>query len=318
MVGEKQREFKFKITEATGERLDTYIVKTLSGKVSRARIQRLIKQGNVLLNGKPAKPHSVLRPGDEVNVLFENFTDNKIVPWDISLDIVFEDESLLVVNKPAGMVVHPAGRERNNTLVNALLFHTRLLSGIGGAEKPGIVHRLDKDTSGLIVAAKTDYAHTELSRQFKARSVFREYIAFVKGIVHQDEGVIEAPLARSRINRKKICVNFSSDREALTNYEVIERFKDLTVLRILPKTGRTHQIRVHLAYIGHPILGDIRYGGSSLIKRQALHAKTIGFKHPSSGRYMEWTSQLPQDMELFLENIDLKRNGITKKIKKNT
>ncbi len=307
MNEETQKEFKCKITQASGERLDRYLVKALSGKVSRAHIQKLIKQGNVLLNKNPAKSNSSLKPGDEINVRFQSFASPEVAPWDISLDIVFEDESLLVVNKPAGMIVHPAGTEHSNTLVNALLFHTRLLSSIGGMEKPGIVHRLDKDTSGLIVIAKTDYAHTKLSKQFKEREVFREYIAFVKGIVNQDEGIIEAPLARSRINRKKICVNFSSSRQALTNYEVIERFKELTVLRIVPKTGRTHQIRVHLAYIGHPILGDIRYGGSALIKRQALHAKTIGFKHPLSGGYVEFTSHLPQDMELFLENIRLKK-----------
>lgn len=313
MLGETQKEFKLKVTESAGQRLDIYLAKTLSGKISRAHIQKLIKQGNVLLNKNPTKPHSRLKSGDEINVQLQSFSDIEIAPRDISLDIIFEDESLMVVNKPAGMVVHPGGRERSNTLVNALLFHTRFLSTIGGMEKPGIVHRLDKDTSGLMVIAKTDYAHTELSKQFKEREVFREYITFVKGIVNQDQGIIETPLARSRINRKKICVDFSSRRQALTNYEVIERFKEMTILRILPKTGRTHQIRVHLAYIGHPILGDIRYGGSSLIKRQALHAKTIGFKHPVSGRYMEFTSRLPQDMEAFLENLGFKPNALYEK-----
>lgn len=298
-------EYELKVTSDEDARLDIFLVKTLPGDISRTKVQRIIRDGDVLLNGMPAKPNTVLKINDTVSVKLRSRTENPLEAQDIFLDIVYEDDVIIVVNKPAGMLVHPTGGQRLNTLVNALTFHAESLSGAFGTEKPGIVHRLDKDTSGLMVVAKTDYAHNKLAAQFKERSIHKEYIAFVKGIVNNDEGFIEAPISRSRANRKKMCVNFSSSRKAFTSYRVIERLQNITVLKILPKTGRTHQIRVHLSYIGHPIVGDIRYGGSSMMKRQALHAKTIGFKHPLSEKYMEFTSKIPEDMAFFLATLKI-------------
>ncbi len=298
-------EHDFKVTCDEGARLDIFLVKTLPGNISRTKIQRLIRDKDVLLNGIPAKPNTVLKVNDAVSVRLRGIAECPLEAQNISLDIAYEDDAIIVVNKPAGMLVHPAGTQRLDTLVNALVFHARSLSEFSGTEKPGIVHRLDKDTSGLMVIAKTDYAHAKLAAQFKERSIYKEYIAFVKGIVNNDEGFIETPISRSRTNRKKMCVNFSSSRKAFTGYRVIERLRNATVLKILPKTGRTHQIRVHLSYIGHPILGDIRYGGSIALNRQALHAKTIGFEHPVSGKYMEFTSKIPEDMASFLKTLKI-------------
>ncbi|MBM3253971.1 MAG: RluA family pseudouridine synthase [Candidatus Omnitrophica bacterium] len=304
MIQEEEfKEYKFYVDSESAGRLDKYLAKTFFNDISRTQIQNLIKQGSILLNEKSTKPHAVLKINDQILVKLKKSSKSALEPQNIPLDIVFEDEAIVIINKPAGMIVHPTGKQRQSTLVNALLFHTRVLSSRAGIEKPGIVHRLDKDTSGLIVIAKTDYAHNRLAKQFKERSVYKEYIAFVRGVVSQEEGFIEAPISRSHTDRKKMCISFSTDKQALTKYKVIERLNNITMLMVFPKTGRTHQIRVHLAYIGHPILGDLRYGGSSLMKRQALHAKTIGFKHPLSEKYVEFTSKLPPDMECFLKTL---------------
>jgi 23S rRNA pseudouridine1911/1915/1917 synthase len=229
-------------------------------------------------------------------------------PEDIPLEIAYEDDELLVVNKPAGMVVHPAPGNYTGTLVNALLYHCKNLSGIGGVSKPGIVHRIDKGTSGLLLVAKTDRAHKSLSKQFKDKTINRVYVSIVKGVIELDNGTVELPIGRSPKDRKKMTVKFEDSKDALTNYRVLERFADATLLELVLGTGRTHQIRVHMSHMGHPIIGDEKYGYKDEgIDRPALHAKTIGFAHPVTGEYMEFTSELPPDMvKLIREKHDNK------------
>jgi 23S rRNA pseudouridine1911/1915/1917 synthase len=224
-------------------------------------------------------------------------------PEGIPLDIVYEDEDLLVVNKPPGMVVHPAPGNYSGTLVNALLHHCKNLSGIGGVLRPGIVHRIDKGTSGLLVVAKNDGAHKGLAKQFKERSIARTYIALVRGALELDRGTIELPIGRSRRDRKKMGVAFLKSKNAVTGYRVLRRFADATEVELKLSTGRTHQIRVHMAYIGHPISGDEKYGTRSALGRPALHAKTIGFIHPKTGIYMQFDSDIPRDMLDFMKNL---------------
>lgn len=294
-----KEKFEFEVTqEDRAKRLDKFLVERLSKNFSRSFIQKLISGGHVLLDGASVKVHHYVDPGQKVTVALPEVRAAYAKAEDISLDIVYEDEDLLVVNKPVGMVVHPAPGNYSGTLVNALLAHCKDLSGIGGVLKPGIVHRIDKDVSGLLVAAKTDRAHKNLARQFKAKTANRVYIALVKGVVQLDNGIIELPIGRSPRDRRKMVVKFAESREALTRYRVLKRFEEFTMLEITLGTGRTHQIRVHMAYIGHPILGDVKYGTTSgRLPRPALHAKTLGFTHPVTGKYAEFTSELPDDMK---------------------
>ncbi|MCX5686040.1 MAG: RluA family pseudouridine synthase [Candidatus Omnitrophica bacterium] len=290
--------FKFEVTELDkGKRLDKFLVENLPKLYSRTFIQKLISDQSVLVNGISAKRHHNISAGETIDVKIPESTPSRIEAEDIPLDIVYEDKDLLVVNKPVGMVVHPAPGNYTKTLVNALLAHSKDLSGIGGVAKPGIVHRIDKDTSGLLVVAKSDEAHNALSEQFRDKTTKRVYIALVKGVVELDNGIVELPIARSRRDRKKMAVDFENSKEAVTRYKVLKRFKDFTQLEVTLGTGRTHQIRVHMSYIGHPILGDAKYGSRGKLKRPALHAKVLGFVHPKTGRYMEFTSDLPEDMK---------------------
>ena len=299
------KEYAFIIKSGeSNQRLDLYLRKRLPSSISRSRIQGLIAEGFIKLNDKPTKPHHKLKQGEKLTVIIPPLVKPEIKPEEIPLEIVYEDDQILVVNKPPGLVVHPAVGNYSGTLVNALLHHCKGLSGIGGILKPGIVHRLDKGTSGLLVCAKTDGAHQGLAGQFKAQEVFKKYIAIVKGRMAFDEGVIDEPVGRHPRYRKKIAVVQAGGRRAVTHYRVLERFEDFSLVELMPKTGRTHQIRAHMAYLGHPVMGDGEYGRrSQLIDRQALHAKTLGFHHPSSGQYLEFTTELPEDMRGAIQKI---------------
>lgn len=289
--------------EDKGKRLDKYVVEKIGDKHSRAFLQRLITGGDILVDGQVRKNHYDISPGEYVEIRMPPPVKCDIPAQKIPLDIVYEDKDLLVVNKSADMVVHPAPGNYKGTLVNALLAHCKKLSGIGGVMKPGIVHRLDKGTSGLLVVAKNDKAHRFLAKQFKDKTAKRVYVAIVRGIVQFDTGVVDAPIGRDKRDRLKMAIDFESEtaREATTRYRVVRRFKDSTMMELILGTGRTHQVRIHMAHIGHPVLGDVKYGTQAgSLKRPMLHAKTIGFTHPTSGKFIEFTSELPTDMKKVL------------------
>ena len=303
----EKRRFTFEVKEDDrGKRLDKFLVEHLSDQCSRSFLQKLVSGGDILLGGKPAKSSHKLVPGEAVAVTIPEAELSELQAQQIPLDVVYEDEHLLVINKSAGMVVHPACGHYGGTLVNALLAHCKDLSGISGELKPGIVHRIDKGTSGLLVVAKTDDAHRKLAKQFKNKTIKRVYVALVKGVVQLDNGIVELPIGRSHYDRKKMAVKFDeSSKEALTRYAVLKRFKDFTLLELVLGTGRTHQIRVHMSHIGHPLVGDDAYGGHGLLlSRPALHAKTLGFIHPATKKYMEFTAELPADMRGIIEKGD--------------
>jgi len=302
------RSFIFTVkAEGSGERLDKLLVSQCPEAVSRTFVKMLIDSGLVTVSGIVAKANRKMKEGERVEVAGFEKPPQELRSEDIPLDIVYEDEHLIVINKPSGMVVHPGAGNHSGTLVNALLHHCAGLSAIGGPLRPGIVHRLDKGTSGLVVVAKNDRTHGALARQFKKRKVKKVYIGFVKGVVELNHGTIDAPIARSRFDRKKMGVQFVESKPAVTRYEVVKRFKDFTVLKMHPDTGRTHQIRVHLSYIGHPILGDDTYGKTDHdIRRIALHAKTIGFIHPITKQPVEFDSELPDDLKEFLKRHETK------------
>ena len=290
--------------EDKGKRLDKFLVENLSKTFSRVFLQKLIADGHILVKGAIAKSNHRILPGESISVIIPPAVKSKIAPEKIKLNIVYEDKDLLVVNKPVGMVVHPAPGSKSKTLVNALLAHCKNLSGIGGVLKPGIVHRIDKDVSGLLVVAKTDRAHRDLAEQFKEKTASRVYYAIVKGVVQLDNGIIDLPIGRSIRDRKKMAVVFERSREALTRYKVLERYKNATLLQITLGTGRTHQIRVHLSYIGYPILGDIKYGTTFAgFSRPALHAKTLAFIHPVTKKYVQFKTDLPKDMKQLIEKL---------------
>lgn len=283
--------------ENEGRRLDVFLAEALKKKYSRTFIKKMIDGGNILCNKNKAKARHIVASGDEVELEIPEPEQPDIRPQNLPLDILYEDDDLIVINKKPGLVVHPGAGNREGTLVNALVYHCGGLSGIGGVLRPGIVHRLDKDTSGIIVAAKTDPAHRALSEQFKSRGVKKTYIALVKGIVQLDNGIIEAPIGRHPRDRKRMGVTYLESRDAVTRYKVLKRFKDFSMLEISLGTGRTHQIRVHMAHIGHPLVGDKTYGTPKGIERQALHAKALSFIHPATGKVMEFTTNIPEDMQ---------------------
>ncbi len=286
--------FSLKVEEEfNGQRLDLYLVKSLPEKRSRTFIQQLISSGNVFCCGKLVKPHHKVKTGELILVELVEEKEVNLQPENIPLEIVYEDDDLLVVNKPIGLVVHPAPGNYSGTLVNALLYHCQKLSNVNHPLRPGIVHRLDKDTSGLMLVAKNNFTHSALAKQFLQHKIKRCYIALVKGIVQFDEGVVDLPLGRSQRDREKIAVSFHKSRAAKTVYRVLKRFKDRSLLELTPHTGRTHQLRVHLAYLGHPILGDEKYGDKNSFNRLALHAKSIGFIHPRTNKFMEFSSEVP-------------------------
>ncbi len=289
--------------QSTGMRLDKWLACQLP-ELSRSRIEGLIADGTVTVNGAKASKSGKLKANDLICGEIPEPQELKAVAQDIPIDIVYEDEELLVVNKPKGMVVHPAAGNPDGTLVNALLFHCKgRLSSINGVIRPGIVHRIDKFTSGLLMVAKTDSAHRCLAEQIKAHSFTREYNAIVCGAFSPESGTVDAPIGRSRYDRKKMCVTEQNSKNAVTHYETIERFKGYSWVRFRLETGRTHQIRVHSAYKGHAVLGDDVYGKPYKgIEGQCLHAKKIGFVHPD-GRYMEFDSELPPYFQRLIEEL---------------
>jgi len=287
--------------EDGGKRIDRFLAERFADDYSRAFIQKMVRGGSVCVNGDPARNSYRLEAGDAVEMTVSEEAKRTVAPEEIPLDIVHEDGQILVVNKPAGLVVHPAPGNYSGTLVNAALAHCGGLAQGAGSARAGIVHRLDKGTSGLIVIAKTDKAHRSLGKQFKNKTVKKIYVALVKGIVQYDNGIIDAPIGRCPLDRRKMSVDSAHVKDAYTTYTVLKRYKDFTALEIRLTTGRTHQIRVHMAHIGYPIAGDITYGGqSSAIERPALHAKSIGFTHPGTGTYVEFTTGLPEDMQAIL------------------
>lgn len=286
-----------------GERLDK-IVPDMNEDWSRSRVQEWAQQGRVFVNGKSKKGNYRVREGEGIRVSVPAIVETHLRAESISLDIRFEDEDVLVVNKLRGMVVHPGSGNNSGTLVNALLAHCRgELSGIGGVTRPGIVHRIDKDTSGLLMVAKNDCAHQSLSKQLKEHTVDREYIALVHGVIPHDSGTIDAPIGRDPVRRQQMAV-VEGGKEAVTHFTIKQRFKNHSLVVCRLETGRTHQIRVHMKYIGYPILGDPAYGpkNSYSINGQALHAQVLGFTHPRSGERIRLEAEIPSDMtQLFTE-----------------
>lgn len=300
-------EFEFIITsDNSGLRIDKFLSENIPGK-SRSQIANLIDSEDVLINSKASVKSYKLNAGDIIQVNIPEAIELEATPEDIPLDIVYEDEDIIVVNKPKGMVVHPAAGNYTGTLVNALLYHCKgKLSGINGVLRPGIVHRIDKNTSGLLVVAKSDRAHVSLSEQIKEHSMTREYRAVIYGHLKCEQGSVDAPIGRSTLDRKRMCVTDKNSKNAVTHYTVIEEFKDFSYIKCVLETGRTHQIRVHMAYIGHPLAGDDVYGPKKVITElsgQCLHAMKLGFVHPVTNKYMDFSSDLPDYFEKFLNKI---------------
>lgn len=303
---EKEKSLIFESEEKI--RIDLYLTQQ-EMYPSRSQIRNLIAQGKIKVNDNPVKPSYILKNRDTIDLVLPENIELKIKAEAIPLDIIYEDEYLVVVNKPADMIVHPAGKICSGTLVNALLYHCQdSLSGIGGVIRPGIVHRLDKNTSGLMVAAKNNSAHLDLSRQIQEHQVTKKYIALVHGNLKDDSGIIDAPIGRSLKNRKKMAVTVEGkSREAITHFKVLKRFSSYTLVEATLRTGRTHQIRVHLVFIGHPIVGDQLYGRKRQglnIHRQALHSHILGFVHPASKKNMEFSAPLPQDMQELIDCLE--------------
>ncbi len=300
------------------ERLDSFVARCVDG-MTRATAQRLIEAGQITVDGRPQKPSLKLKGGERLTVTIPPPVAAAPAAEAIPLEILFEDRHLVVVNKPAGMVVHPGAGNGSGTLVNALLGHCTDLSGIGGELRPGIVHRIDKDTSGVLVVAKSDAAHQSLSDQFKVHSIKRVYLALVYGSPKEDKGRLESAIGRHPVDRKRMSGKAKHGKHAVTHWRVVGRYSGITLLRLMLETGRTHQIRVHLSEAGHPLVGDDVYGGGGrlanvsdtvlrkLIKalgRQALHAKTLGFIHPGTGEYLEFDTELPEDMARIVAHLD--------------
>lgn len=292
--------------QVTGERLDKFLAEELS-EMSRSHIQKLIKDGHISVNQKPVKANYKLSAGDEITVSVPEPEIPDILPEDIPLDIIYEDDDILVVNKPKGMVVHPAPGHYSGTLVNAIMYHCRdNLSGINGVTRPGIVHRIDMDTTGSLLICKNDRAHQSLAEQLKEHSITRKYHAIVHGNLKEDTGTVNAPIGRHPVDRKKMSVNAPNSRHAVTHYRVLERFGNYTYIECQLETGRTHQIRVHMSSIGHPILGDTVYGPAKpafKLEGQTLHAKVLGIVHPTTGEYMEFDAPLPKYFVNLLKNL---------------
>ena len=287
-----------------GTRIDKFLSEKFEGK-SRSYIQGLIEEESILVNNKKVKSNYKLKENDEIKVFMKEPKELEVEAENIPIDIIYEDSDVIVVNKAKGMVVHPAPGNYNGTLVNALLYHCTDLSSINGVIRPGIVHRIDKDTTGILVIAKNDEAHNKLSDQLKEHSMKREYYALVEGRIKANSGTIDKPLARSKKDRLKIAI-VEGGKRAVTHYEVIEKFKNTTLVKCVLETGRTHQIRVHMSSIGYPLVGDPVYGfkkGKFKCEGQMLHAKTLGFMHPRTNEYVEFTSELPENFKALIENL---------------
>lgn len=281
-----------------GERIDKFI-SSANEDWSRSQVQAWVKEGRVTVNGEPIKNNYKVAQDDEITLRVPPPKELAIQAEEMPLAIVFEDGDVVVVNKPRGLVVHPAPGHYSGTLVNGLLHHCQDLSGINGVLRPGIVHRIDKDTSGLLMVAKNDKAHMGLAEQLKNHTVNRKYVAIVHGVILHEMGTIDAPIGRDPKNRQQMAVVFENSKPAITHFVVLERFKDCTLVELKLETGRTHQIRVHMKYIGYPLLGDPKYGMKSSIELdgQALHAKTLGFEHPRTGEYLEFEADLPDELK---------------------
>jgi 23S rRNA pseudouridine1911/1915/1917 synthase len=300
------QEYTITVTpEDKGKRLDVFLCEFATNKslgFSRTFLQNLITNGFVFIEGANCrKPHHKVKQGQQIKITIEEKKSDTLKAEDISLDVIYEDEDFAIINKPAGMVVHPAPGNLEHTLANALLHRFRKLSDINPA-RPGIVHRLDKDTSGIMVIVKTNNAHLSLAKQFFCHSIKRRYIALVKGKMEFDENIIEIPIGRHPYKRKSMSVGFGKNtRYAKTFYRTLKRTENYSLLELEPFTGRTHQLRVHLAFLGHPILGDRKYGKNNEFSRMALHAKYLGFIHPTTGKFVEFSSQMPGEFKEFLK-----------------
>ena len=297
---------EFQIELENGERIDKFLSNEMAD-FSRSYIQKIIKDGHVSVNGKKVKANYKVTYDDVVTVEIPDLVEPNIVPENIPLDIIYEDQDILIVNKPKGMVVHPAAGHYSGTLVNALMYHCGdSLSGINGVMRPGIVHRIDMDTTGSLLVCKNDVSHQKLAEQLKEHSIQRVYHAIVHGNVKDDEGIIDAPIGRHPIDRKKMSINHQNGREAVTHYKVIERFGDYTYIQCKLETGRTHQIRVHMSSLRYPLLGDQVYGPQKCpfkLQGQTLHAKILGIVHPTTNEYMEFDAPLPEYFEKLLQRF---------------
>ena len=298
------------VEDSANVRLDAYI-SSKETNLSRTNIQRLIEEGNILVNGQKKKISYKVQTGDNIEINIPEAKETSIKAENIPVEVVYEDNDIIVVNKPKGMVVHPANGNPDGTLVNAIMAMCKgSLSGIGGEIRPGIVHRLDKDTSGLLIVAKNDLAHINMSNQIKDRQVKKIYIALVKGNINENEATINMPIGRSTKDRKKMAVR-KDGKEAVTHFKVLKRYKDYTLLKVKIDTGRTHQIRVHMAEIGHPVVGDMVYSKGKNefgVEGQMLHAQSLDFKHPITGKKMHLEAKLPEYFEKVLEKLDRENN----------
>lgn len=288
-------------------RLDKFIVAHYK-EVSRSELKYYFDEQKVMVNNKIVKPSYLVNYGDEIIIMDRDEKESNLEKEDIKLDIVYEDEDIIVVNKPSGMVVHPANGNYEHTLVNALMYHSNKLSSVNGEFRPGIVHRIDADTSGLLLVAKTDNVHNDLAKQISEKSVTRKYICLVNGVILEDTATIDAPIGRDKNDRKKMCVTGDNSKDAVTNIRVLERYKDSTLVECVLETGRTHQIRVHMSYIGHPVVNDPVYGYNKLIDKdfgQMLHAEEIGFIHPITKEYLDFKVDPPKR---FMEILEIYKN----------
>jgi 23S rRNA pseudouridine1911/1915/1917 synthase len=291
------------LEEQKGDRIDK-VISNLDPEWSRTQVQQWIKEGNILVNGQQIKTNYKCSTNDQIVITIPDPEELDVLPEDLNLQIYYEDKDVLVVNKPRGMVVHPAPGHISGTLVNGLMYHCNDLSGINGVLRPGIVHRIDKDTTGLLMVAKNDMAHESLVNQLVAKTVTRKYKAIVHGVIPHDFGTVDAPLGRDTKDRQSMTV-VDHGKHAVTHFHVIERFKDFTFVECQLETGRTHQIRVHMKYIGYPLAGDPKYGPKKTleIEGQALHAGVLGFNHPRTNEYLEFEAPLPEDMEMLLTHL---------------
>jgi 23S rRNA pseudouridine1911/1915/1917 synthase len=286
------------------ERIDTFIA-TQNDEWSRSQVQTWLKEDFVLVNGEKIKRNYKVKQGDEISVSVPDPKPLEVIAENIPLDVYYEDADVIVVNKPRGMVVHPALGHETGTLVNALMYHCKDLSGINGVLRPGIVHRIDKDTSGLLMVAKNDVAHEKLAEQLRQKTSVRKYIAIVHGVIPHEEGTIDAPIGRDKSDRQSMTVTEENSKEAVTHFRVLDRFDEFTLVECQLETGRTHQIRVHMKYIGYPLAGDPKYGPRKTldIDGQALHAAVLGFNHPRTNEYIEFSAPIPEVLENIIEQL---------------
>ena len=302
---------EFKAEYTPGEellRIDRFLGSRLE-QVSRSYLQKLVKEGAVLVNGKPVKSSYKVENGDWIRLEIPDAVEPEIEAEEMDLDILYEDSDIILINKPKGMVVHPAAGHYSGTLVNGLMAHCKdELSGINGVMRPGIVHRIDMDTTGVLIVCKNDKAHNAIAEQLKVHSITRKYYAIVHGVLKEDTGTVNAPIGRHPVDRKKMSINEKNGKEAVTHYRVLRRFRRFTFVECQLETGRTHQIRVHMASIGHPLLGDQVYGPAKVpfsgLQGQTLHAGVLGIIHPSTGEYMEFTAPLPDYIEAVLKKLE--------------